>query len=914
MRLKTKLLVLFASTSLFIILAFGGIIYRSLWEQWLTLIQESISQQLQNFDFSLKSFFTEVEGDVNALADNELVRSRDDSRFTSFLQADENSFKYNYTESEKKIIQIFNTYRLTHRYVSSVYMGRENGTFVRSHPRESPTRYAPRERPWYILAKAKLGQVVETDAYSAVTTADINIGVVKALVDESGVVYGVVGADVTLVNLTAYILDFKIRPAGKVFLVDQNGMILASQEDGLQGKRIEEYSPALSSLLTKGDAGVTSLDIRGQKNFLFFQKSAAQDWKIAILVPAADIERQIRGPVLWSTLGLSAGLLVLSLLILAGLHLFVIHPLGKFTQETDFITRTGNLDRRIAITSRDEIGDLANSYNEMVSTLGQSQRSLRETEQAARTAHQRLTNIIELLPDATFVIDQDKRVIAWNRACEIMTGVKKGVVLGLGDYAYAEPFLGERRPILVDLLDQPAPEAEARYKYVRRVGDMVLAESFNLHLRGGQGIHLWSAAAPLFDQEGRRCGAIEVLRDVTEQRHIEQALRESEQEYRELVQHANSIILRWTYDGRITFLNEFGQRFYGYSNEEIIGRPVTGTIVPTTDSGGRDLRQLMGQIRANPIAFEQNVNENMRRNGERVWIAWNNRIVRDAQGQVAEILSVGTDITQLKRAEEAIRELNVSLEQRVAERTAELAVARDRAEAADSLKSAFLATMSHELRTPLNSIIGFTGILLQGLAGPLNPEQGKQLGMVQSSARHLLALINDVLDISKIEAGQLQVSSEPLDLRASIAKVAEIVKPMAEKKGLALRVELTPEIGTLVSDGRRIEQVLLNLLNNAVKFTERGAVTLTAESVPDAIRIAVADTGIGIKPEDMSKLFQPFRQIDTGLSRQHEGTGLGLAICGRLAALLGGEIHAASEWGKGSVFTLTLPLNGAEKP
>jgi signal transduction histidine kinase len=328
----------------------------------------------------------------------------------------------------------------------------------------------------------------------------------------------------------------------------------------------------------------------------------------------------------------------------------------------------------------------------------------------------------------------------------------------------------------------------------------------------------------------------------------------------------------------------------------------------------------MDQICADPVAFEQNVNENMRRNGERVWIAWTNKIVRDAHGQVTEILSVGTDITERKRAEEAIRELNTSLEQRVAERTAELAVARDRAEAADRLKSAFLATMSHELRTPLNSIIGFTGIILQGLAGPLNAEQRKQLEMVRDSAGHLLTLINDVLDISKIEAEQLEVKSELFDLRASMMKVAGIVKPLAEKKGLALRMELAPEIGSLVSDPRRVEQVLLNLLNNAIKFTERGAVTLAAEIVPDAlrtphsaIRISVADTGIGIKPEDLSKLFQPFRQIDSGLSRQHEGTGLGLAICRGLAELLGGEVHAASDWGKGSVFTLTLPMKEPEK-
>jgi PAS domain S-box-containing protein len=403
--------------------------------------------------------------------------------------------------------------------------------------------------------------------------------------------------------------------------------------------------------------------------------------------------------------------------------------------------------------------------------------------------------------------------------------------------------------------------------------------------------------------------------------HLERAnlaLQEGERKYRELVESANSIILRWTRDGTITFLNEFGQRFFGYTAGEIIGRPVMGTIVPSTESEGRDLRRLMEQIRTDPQSYEQNINENIRRNGDRVWIAWTNRVVSDAEGNVSGILSIGTDITERKRAEEAVRELNATLEQRVAERTAELAVAKDRAEAADRLKSAFLATMSHELRTPLNSIIGFTGILLQNLAGPLTEEQRKQLTMVRDSARHLLALINDVLDISKIEAGQLEVIIEPFDLRASLEKVLGLVRPLAEKKGLALDIRLAPEIGSFDSDARRVEQILINLLNNAVKFTDEGGITLEAGYAPypyraprTALRISITDTGIGIKPEDLQSLFQPFHQIDTGLTRRHEGTGLGLAICRRLAELLGGEIRAESEWGKGSVFSLILPAKEA---
>jgi PAS domain S-box-containing protein len=423
--------------------------------------------------------------------------------------------------------------------------------------------------------------------------------------------------------------------------------------------------------------------------------------------------------------------------------------------------------------------------------------------------------------------------------------------------------------------------------------------------------------APVFDAAGMCTQLVGVVHDVTEREEAALALQESERKYRELVENANSIILRWTREGQVTFLNEFGQRFFGYTAEEIVGRHVIGTIVPANDSGGQDLGELMDEILSDPAAFEQNVNENVLRSGERVWVAWTNRIVRDEQDLVSEILSIGTDVTEQRRSEEAIRELNATLEQRVARRTAELAVAKDRAEAADRVKSAFLATMSHELRTPLNSIIGFTGIMLQELAGPLNDEQRKQLGMVRDSSRHLLALINDVLDISKIEAGQLKVGSIPFDLRASIEKAVGLAQPLADKKGLTLKATLAPQIGELVSDPRRVEQVLLNLLSNAVKFTERGSITLTADVPPaaekaalPAIRITVADTGIGIQPQDLAELFQPFRQVDTGLARQHEGTGLGLAICRRLAGLLGGEIGATSEWGKGSVFTLRLPARG----
>ena len=274
-------------------------------------------------------------------------------------------------------------------------------------------------------------------------------------------------------------------------------------------------------------------------------------------------------------------------------------------------------------------------------------------------------------------------------------------------------------------------------------------------------------------------------------------------------------------------------------------------------------------------------------------------------------------LERIKRQNVDLQKERASLARRVEERTAdlnaanaELAIAKERAEAADRLKSAFLAAVSHELRTPLNSIIGFTGITLQGLAGPLNDEQAKQLGMVQKSARHLLNLINDILDISKIEAGEVKITPEPFDVRESIEKMMETMTPLAEEKGLALVTELAPEVGQITSDQRRVEQILINLVNNAVKFTDKGEARVHSEISDGWLVTRVTDTGIGIKPEDMGKLFQVFHQIDSGLTRRHEGTGLGLSICKKLVELLGGEIRAESEFGAGSTFTFTLPIHG----
>lgn len=381
-----------------------------------------------------------------------------------------------------------------------------------------------------------------------------------------------------------------------------------------------------------------------------------------------------------------------------------------------------------------------------------------------------------------------------------------------------------------------------------------------------------------------------------------------EKQLQSVVESTPNGLIQVNIDGKIVLINTQLEKLFGYARAELIGQPIE-TLVPerfrASHPGLR--RGFFADATPRLMGVGRDL-YGLRKDGREIPIEIGLNPMTTDEGTF--VLASIVDISERKQAEAALHCLNAELRQ-----------ASEQAQAADRVKSAFLATMSHELRTPLNSIIGFTGILLQEMAGPLNPEQGKQLDMVRNSARHLLALISDVLDISKIEAGQLEVAREPFELLASVHKVVGIVKPLAEKKGLALRVELPERLATVTSDPRRFEQILLNLINNAIKFTERGAITVSVDTLAEyqsphgdaagaAVRLRVTDTGMGITPQDLATLFQPFRQLDTGFARNHEGTGLGLAICRRLAELMGGEVTAASEWEKGSVFSLVLPLGG----
>lgn len=280
------------------------------------------------------------------------------------------------------------------------------------------------------------------------------------------------------------------------------------------------------------------------------------------------------------------------------------------------------------------------------------------------------------------------------------------------------------------------------------------------------------------------------------------------------------------------------------------------------------------------------------KSGEIRWVEEQTLLQIDKNKNLSYLQGIIVDITERKNAEEHIIKAKIA------------------AEAANQTKSEFLANMSHELRTPLNSIIGFSDILLENIAGPINEKQEKYILNIQNSGKHLLNLINDILDLSKVEAGKTEVHYEVFNVREIVTDVVTIVKPLAQKKNIELKVDIAEGISTLNADKTKFKQILYNLLSNAIKFTgEKGEVNLSATRIDNLLKIDVTDTGIGIAREDIGKLFQPFRQIESNPSRNYQGTGLGLVLVKNFVELHAGNIQVKSEKEVGTTFSFSIPID-----
>ncbi|MDX2215160.1 MAG: response regulator [Oculatellaceae cyanobacterium bins.114] len=364
--------------------------------------------------------------------------------------------------------------------------------------------------------------------------------------------------------------------------------------------------------------------------------------------------------------------------------------------------------------------------------------------------------------------------------------------------------------------------------------------------------------------------------------------------YRAIVEDQTDLIVRYLPDTTIRFVNGAYCRYFGVTLEEVLGQSYNPMIF---EADREQVAQLVSSMNAeNPTVTIEN---RVVVNGEIRWTQWINRMLFDEQGQFTEFQSVGRDITPLKEAEAQLR----SSSERISLANAELARAA-------RLKDEFLANMSHELRTPLNSILGLTEVLLEEVFGSLSDRQRQFLQTIEQSGQHLLALINDILDLSKIESGKMKIELGSVSLDSVCHSSLNFVREQARYKEIRLTCTIDATISEIEADERRLMQVLVNLLSNAVKFTPNGGrVQLGVKmNVPQqAVEFQVMDTGIGIAPENLNQIFQPFIQVDSSLSRHYDGTGLGLPIVRRIVDLHGGSIRVESEVGRGSCFTVIFP-------
>lgn len=359
-------------------------------------------------------------------------------------------------------------------------------------------------------------------------------------------------------------------------------------------------------------------------------------------------------------------------------------------------------------------------------------------------------------------------------------------------------------------------------------------------------------------------------------------LKQNEDSYRRLVQDANSIILRMDTQGRITFFNKFAQKFFGFKEKEILKKSVIGTIVPVTDSAGKDLKIMIDDLAHHPGKYVNNENENMLRSGERVWISWTNKGLSGKQGATKEILCVGNDISKIKKAEELLKQM-------------------------DKRKSAFVANVSHEFKNPLANMRLSIGYLLEGGFGELNEKQKEMLEIAHRSTDRLIRLVTDLLDLSKIEAGKMKLKKGKIQMALVVDEVIAANEEELSKKKMILEKNFFEMNGWLWADRDKLTEVIINLLSNAVKYTpEGGKITLGLSGTQKAIRFEISDSGPGISKEDFCKLFDKFERLT---AEREEGTGLGLSITKDIIELHKGRIWVESELGKGSRFIFTLPRN-----
>tara|TARA_R110002051_G_scaffold81617_1_gene145700 strand:- start:36796 stop:40296 length:3501 start_codon:yes stop_codon:yes gene_type:complete len=562
---------------------------------------------------------------------------------------------------------------------------------------------------------------------------------------------------------------------------------------------------------------------------------------------------------------------------------------------TEFITDLRFLDKKGKTTwlTAKAVG-LYDARNELYGYIGTllDITERKETENKIIKSEKYLDNIINNIGDPVFVKDDQSSLLVVNDAFCSLFNLSKADIIGK---TLAENVPLEERDSFLKI-----------DKQVIQTGiENVQEESLTLT---GKETRIVSTKKTRFIDSSNTKFLVGVIRDITDRIKAEIALKENEEKFAKAFESkviGKAILNK---EKKIIEINEALTNMVGFEKENMLGKTTDeiGLFNFYKEKNLENRNKLWSEF--NKKGYVSNFElQYVLQSGIELFVLISLQSLQ--LNNEGHVLVTVLDITEKKQVESELEKHRNNLEELIELRTAQLEKEKIKAQSADLMKSAFLATMSHELRTPMNSIIGFTGILLKEFAGPLNEEQKKQLAMVKNSSQHLLGLINDVLDISKIEAGKLKVSIYPFNYITTLEKTIDFLVPQALKKNLRIQSEIAELKLTIYSDERRVEQVLLNFLSNAIKFSIDGIIIVKVDIVDNFVVTQVIDQGIGINKKDLNKLFNPFIQLDGGLSRSHEGTGLGLAICKNLIEKLGGTIQVQSKVGKGSNFSFSLPLD-----
>lgn len=518
----------------------------------------------------------------------------------------------------------------------------------------------------------------------------------------------------------------------------------------------------------------------------------------------------------------------------------------------------------------------------------------------AKTEHLTALNegIVQAVPDAIVIVDTEGQIVFVNSALTTILGYLPEKVVGQS----WENFFPQEQQAIVLMADELSSHGQfQRYE-------------LTLLAKDGRPVPILYSSTPWVDTEtGEITGTLSVFTDIRETKKAEEELQKTMARYRTVVDYQTDLICRFQPDGVLTFVNLTYCRYFGVDREDLIGH----SFLPLVMEKDREktLQHLAAFGPKKLVATTER--QVIAAGGKLRWQQWIDRPIFDEAGHLIEFQSVGRDITEQKQQGLELRKYREHLEELVETRTAELQTSREHLSRVNAeltraarLKDEFLASMSHELRTPLTSILGMSEVLSEQVFGPLSEQQARAVQTITASGQHLLALINDILDVSKIEAGKLELDLGTVEAKAVCESALYMVKQTAHKKKLTIVTDFEQPDLSFVADHRRLKQILVNLLSNAVKFTPEGGrigINVVKDEEKQIVNFTVWDTGIGIAEDDMARLFQPFVQLDSRLSREYNGSGLGLALVYRLAQMQGGGVSLESKLGRGSHFTVSLP-------